>query len=105
MDSLGMMILTVPVLFPLVQELAPDLGMSQAEAAIWFGIVVVIAIEIGLMTPPLGLNVYIIQGVAPDIPVTAIIRGVVPFWVADVLRLVVLILIPALVLWFPRWRG
>jgi TRAP-type C4-dicarboxylate transport system permease large subunit len=105
MDSLGMMILTVPVLFPLVQELAPDLGMSQAEAAIWFGIVVVIAIEIGLMRPPLGLNVFIIQGVAPDIPVTAIFRGVVPFWVADILRLVVLILIPALVLWFPRWRG
>jgi tripartite ATP-independent transporter DctM subunit len=103
MDSLGMMILTVPVLFPLVQELAPDLGMSRGEAAIWFGIVVVIAIEIGLMTPPLGLNVFIIQGVAPDIPVTAIFRGVVPFWLADVARLVVLILIPALVLWFPRW--
>ena len=103
MDSLGMMILTVPVLFPLVQDLAPAFGMSAGEAAIWFGVIVVIAIEIGLMTPPLGLNVFIIQGVAPDIPVLSIFRGVVPFWVADVLRLVILILFPTLVLWFPRW--
>ena len=103
MDSLGMMILTVPVLFPLVQGLAPQFGLTAGDAAIWFGIIVVIAIEIGLMTPPLGLNVFVIQGVAPDIPVMDIFRGVVPFWLVDIVRLAALILFPALVLWFPQW--
>ena len=65
--------------------------------------IVVIAIEIGLMTPPLGLNVFVIQGVAPDIPVLSIFRAVVPFWLVDVARLAFLILFPALVLWFPQW--
>ncbi len=101
MDSIGMMILTVPVLFPLVQGIAPGLDMTASQAAIWFGIFVVIVIEIGLMTPPLGLNVFIIKGSVPDVPVLDIYRGVVPFWIADLLRLTLLILFPTLVLWLP----
>ncbi len=101
MESLGMMILTVPVLFPLVEAIAPGLGMTTAEAAVWFGVFVVIAVEIGLMTPPLGLNVFVIKGAIGDIRTGTIFRGVLPFWSMDVARLVLLILAPPVALWLP----
>lgn len=101
LDSIGMMILTVPVLLPLVQGLAPELGMTTAEAAVWFGIFAIIVIEIGLLTPPFGLNVFIIKGAVRDVSLATIYRGVVPFWIADILRLTLLILFPALCLYIP----
>lgn len=101
LDSLGMMILTVPILFPLITGLAPELGMTPDQAAIWFGVFVIIVIEIGLMTPPLGLNVFIIKGAVGDIPITTVYKGVVPFWLTDIVRLTLLIFFPALVLWLP----
>ena len=93
-DSIGMMTLTVPILLPLVVSIAPELGMTPRDAAIWFGIFVIIAIEIGLVTPPFGLNVFIIKGTTPGLNLTTIYLGVVPFWLADVVRLVLLILFP-----------
>lgn len=105
MDSIGMMILTIPVIFPLIQELAPDIGMTVADAAIWFGIFVVIVIEIGLMTPPLGLNVFVIHGAARHIPLSAIYRGVIPFWIADIARLFLIIVFPGIALWLPKLLG
>lgn len=103
-DSIGMMTLTVPILLPLVVSIAPDLGMTPRDAAIWFGIFVIIAIEIGLVTPPFGLNVFIIKGTAPGLTLTTIYLGVIPFWLADVIRLVLLILFPVLTLYLPSLR-
>ncbi|RAI02063.1 C4-dicarboxylate ABC transporter permease [Acuticoccus sediminis] len=102
MESLGIITLTVPVLFPLVQALAPELGMTAAESAVWFGIFVVIAVEIGMLTPPLGLNVFVIKGAIKDIELATIFRGVVPFWIFDVVRLTVLAMVPSITLFLPR---
>ncbi|MCH8504892.1 MAG: TRAP transporter large permease [Ectothiorhodospiraceae bacterium] len=101
MESLGIVILTVPVLFPLIQILAPEFGMTSAEAAVWFGVFVVIAVEIGLLTPPLGLNVFVIKGAVGDVELSTIYKGVLPFWLSDLLRLILLILFPGLALYLP----
>lgn len=101
-DSLGMLLLTVPVLFPLIQGISGDLGMTPEEAALWFGVFAVIAIEIGLITPPIGLNVFVIRAAVKDASLGAAFRGVVPFLLTDILRVVLLILFPVIALWFPR---
>jgi len=92
-ESLSMLLLTVPIFFPLVQSLGFDL--------IWFGIVVVVVTEISLITPPVGLNVFVLRGVLGDVSTGTIFRGVTPFWVVDILRLALLVLVPALSLWLP----
>ncbi len=92
-ESLSMMLLTVPVFFPLVISLGFD--------PIWFGIVVVIVTEISLITPPVGLNVFVLKGVVGDISTGTIFRGVTPFWVFDILRLVIILAIPGVVLFLP----
>jgi len=92
-ESISMVLLTVPVFFPLVQSLGFDL--------IWFGIVVVCVTELSLITPPVGLNIFVVRGLLPDVPTAAIIRGLFPFIVADVLRLVVIVHIPWLSLVLP----
>lgn len=92
-ESLSMILLTVPIFAPVVEALGFDL--------IWFGILVVVATEISLITPPIGLNVFVLKGVLKDVPVTTIFRGVTPFWIADIFRLIILALIPALSLWLP----
>ena len=94
MDSLAMMLLTVPIFFPLVLEL----GFNP----IWFGILIVRVCEIGLITPPVGLNVYIIRGVAKDVPMQTIFRGIAPFLIADVLHVVLLVAFPQLSLFLPN---
>ena len=94
MDSLSMLLLTVPMLFPLVSELGFD--------PIWFGVIVVTVVEIGLITPPIGMNLFVILGTAPGLKLPTVIRGVVPFLIADILRLAVLIVFPSLVLWLPE---
>ena len=94
MDSLAMMLLTVPIFFPLILELGFD--------PIWFGILIVRICEIGLITPPVGLNVYIIRGVAKDVPMQTIFRGIVPFLIADVLHVTLLVAFPQLSLFLPN---
>ncbi|MCO6381494.1 MAG: TRAP transporter large permease [Vannielia sp.] len=93
-DSLAMILLTVPVVFPLVQEMGYD--------PIWFGILLVVVVEISLITPPIGMNIFIIRSVNPEIPTTTIFKGVLPFVAADVLRLALILLFPALVLFLPE---
>ena len=95
LDGLGLMLLTTPILLPVVE----GLGLSP----IWFGIFLIRAMEIGFVHPPLGLNLYVIQGIAPDIPLGRIFRGVLPFLAADLLHLLLLVLFPALVLALPAW--
>lgn len=101
-DSLGMLLLTVPVLFPVVQSISGDLGMTPDEAALWFGVFAIIVIEIGLITPPIGLNVFVIQASLRDASLAAAFRGVVPFLLTDIVRVVLLIVFPVIALWFPR---
>jgi TRAP-type C4-dicarboxylate transport system permease large subunit len=88
------MLLTVPLFYPVVTKLGYD--------PIWFGIVVVVAIEISLITPPIGLNVYMLKSIIPDVNATTIFRGVIPFIAADVVRLAVFVLMPGIVLFLPR---
>jgi C4-dicarboxylate transporter DctM subunit len=87
-------LLTVPIFFPS----SPGL----ASTPIWFGIVVVVVVEISLITPPVGLNVFVLKGVVGDVSTGTIFRGVTPFWVVDILRLILLLAAPALVLWLPN---
>jgi tripartite ATP-independent transporter DctM subunit len=93
LESLSMMLLTVPVFYPIVQTLGMDL--------IWFGIIVVVVIEIGLITPPIGLNVFMLKTLMPEIPTSTIFAGVLPFIVVDIIRVALLILIPGIVLFLP----
>ena len=98
MDELSMIILTIPVLFPSVMAL--DLwGLNPTDKAIWFGILVLCVVEFGLIAPPVGLNVYVINSLARDVPMAETYRGVVPFLIADVVRVTLLLLFPGLSLW------
>jgi C4-dicarboxylate transporter, DctM subunit len=97
LDGLALMLLTTPILLPVVQSL----GLSP----IWFGIFLVRAMEIGFVHPPIGMNLYVIQGIAKDVPLTRIFKGVLPFLAADFLHLTLLILFPALVLALPKALG
>jgi tripartite ATP-independent transporter DctM subunit len=92
-ESMSMILLTVPIFAPLVQQLGFDL--------IWFGILVVVVTEISLITPPIGLNVFVLKGVVRDVSVSTIFKGVTPFWCADIIRLILLTSIPALSLFLP----
>lgn len=93
-ESLSMLLLTVPIFFPLVTSLGFD--------PVWFGIVVVVVTEISLITPPVGLNVFVLKGVIGDVSTGVIFRGVTPFWIADLFRLALLAAVPALTLWLPN---
>jgi len=97
LDGLALMLLTTPILLPVIQ----DLGLSP----IWFGIFLVRAMEIGFVHPPIGLNLYVIQQIAADVPLSRIFKGVTPFLAADFLHLVLLILIPALAMALPKALG
>jgi tripartite ATP-independent transporter DctM subunit len=103
MDELAMILLTLPVFFPIVTAL--DFGMFPDEVAIWFGILVLIVVGIGLTAPPIGLNVFVISAIAKGVPITATYRGVLPFLAADLLRLAICVAFPALSLWLVRLLG
>jgi len=92
-ESMSMMLLTVPIFFPVVVELGFD--------PIWFGIVVVVVTEISLITPPVGLNVFVLSGLVKDISTGTIFRGILPFWVADMVRLAIIVLFPSIALLLP----
>jgi tripartite ATP-independent transporter DctM subunit len=101
MDELSMIILTVPILFPLVLEL--DLyGLGETEKALWFGILVLSVVEVGLIAPPVGLNVYVVNSLAPEVPMSETYKGVFLFLAADAVRIVLLVSFPILSLWLVR---
>ncbi len=98
MDSLAMILLTIPIFYPVVMGL--DLwGMSQSDKSIWFGILVLMVVEIGLVTPPVGMNVYIINSLAKDVPLIETFKGVMPFLASDFLRILLLLFFPAISLY------
>ncbi len=102
LESLSMILLTVPIFFPIVKGLAPQLGIDPRWVLIWFGIVIVVVTEISLITPPVGLNVYVLSSVVPDLRTTTVFRGMLPFIVVDFARLAALTLLPAISLYLPR---
>ena len=93
LDAMAMIILLVPIVFPVVTQMGFD--------PIWFGVIIVMTVELGLITPPVGMNVFVINSIARDIPLPTIFRGVMPFVLADILRLILLIAFPAIVIWLP----
>ena len=93
-ESLSMLLLTVPVFFPLVANLGFDL--------VWFGIVVVVVTEISLITPPVGMNVFVLSAILKDINTGVIFRGVTPFWIADLIRLAIIVLVAQISLFLPQ---
>jgi TRAP-type C4-dicarboxylate transport system permease large subunit len=101
MDELAMILLTLPVFFPIIQGL--DFGMPPDEVAIWFGVLVLIVVGIGLTAPPIGLNVFVINTIARDVPITRTYSGVLPFIVADLVRLGLVLAVPGLALALVRW--
>jgi tripartite ATP-independent transporter DctM subunit len=94
LESLSMILLTVPIFFPIILALGYD--------PVWFGILVVMVVEIGLITPPIGVNLFVIRSVMPDIPMMTVVRGVIPFIVADILRILLIAAVPAISLWLPH---
>ena len=96
MDSLAMILLTIPVFFPLVMSL--DFGLSPEETAIWFGILTLVVVEVGLITPPVGLNVFIINKMAKDVPIIDTFKGVIPFLLSDIIRIILLFSFPSITL-------
>jgi len=93
LDTVSLLFLTLPILFPVVKSL----GFS----GIWFGILVTKLIEVSLITPPLGLNVYVIKGILPEVEIGTIFRGCIPFLIMDILTLMILFLFPQIVIWLP----
>ena len=93
MDSFAIMVITLPTVAPLIISLDYDL--------IWWGIVMVVVVETGLITPPFGINIFVIKSVAGDVPLTTVFRGVVPFVAADFLKLALIVIFPWIVMWLP----
>lgn len=93
MDALAMIILTVPIIFPVIKELGFD--------PIWFGVIIVMTVELGLIHPPVGMNIFVIKSVIEDVKISTIFYGVLPFIVTDLLRLAILIAFPIIALWLP----
>ena len=100
MDELAMILLTLPVFFPVVTAL--DFGMTTEATALWFGVLVLTVVGIGLTAPPIGLNVFVIASMARDVPIGRIYRGVLPFLVTDIIRLALCVAFPGLSLWLVR---
>ncbi|MGV0959392.1 MAG: TRAP transporter large permease [Limnohabitans sp.] len=97
MDAMAMIILTVPIIYPVIVQLGFD--------PIWFGVIIVMTVELGLIHPPVGMNVFVIKSVVKDVSFTTIFKGVIPFVVTDLFRLVILISFPAIALWLPSKMG
>ena len=103
MDELSMILLTIPIFFPVVMGL--DFGMPKESVAIWFGIMVLMTVGFGLLAPPVGLNVYVVNGMAKNVPISESYRGVLPFLVSDVLRTALLLVFPPISLWLVKFVG
>lgn len=97
MDSLSMILLTVPIVFPMMTAL--DFGLTPDEFAVWFGIIVLIVVEVGLITPPVGMNLFIISSMARDVRLSYTFRGVLPFVASDIVRTIILVAFPPITLW------
>ncbi|EJL82534.1 TRAP transporter, DctM subunit [Polaromonas sp. CF318] len=103
MDELSMLLLTIPIFFPMVMGL--DFGMAKESTAIWFGIMVLMTVGFGMLAPPVGLNVYVVNGLAKDVPISESYKGVMPFLISDTIRTTLLLLFPGISLWLVKYIG
>ena len=101
MDSLSMILLTVPIFWPIVAGL--EFPLQGEELKLWFGIISLIVVEVGLITPPVGLNVFVINSMADDVPMFETFKGVMPFFLSDAVRVAFILAFPAIALALPRW--
>ena len=101
MDELSMILLTIPIFFPMIIGL--DFGMPKESVAIWFGILVLMTVGFGLLAPPVGLNVYVVNSLAKDVPIAESYRGVMPFLISDVFRTLLLLFFPGISLWLVKY--
>ena len=93
MEELSMILLTLPVFFPIIVQLGFD--------PIWFGILIVVVVEIGLISPPVGMNLFVLSTLIPEVPTRTVFRGVIPFVIVDIIRLAILVAFPAISLYLP----
>ena len=100
MDSLSMILLTIPIFFPMVMTL--DFGLTPEETALWFGILVLIVVEVGLITPPVGLNLYVVQGARKSGSMSDVMLGAVPYVLVMLAMAIALIAFPQIALWMPQ---
>jgi tripartite ATP-independent transporter DctM subunit len=100
MDSLSMIILAIPFFWPVIAGL--DFGLSPDDLKIWFGVISLVVVELGLITPPVGLNVFIINSLARDVPMRETFKGVMPFFASEIVRVTLLVAFPAITLFLPR---
>ncbi len=103
MDELSMILLTIPIFFPVVMGL--DFGLSKESTALWFGIMVLMTVGFGMLAPPVGLNVYVVNSMAKDVPIKESYKGVMPFLISDTLRTLLLLFFPAISLWLVKYVG
>jgi len=96
MDELSMLLLTIPIFFPIIMQL--NFGMTPEQTAIWFGVMVLMTVGFGMLAPPVGLNVYVVNGMAKDVPLSESYKGVMPFLISDTLRTLLLLFFPGLTL-------
>jgi len=101
MDELSMILLTIPIFFPMIMGL--DFGMPKESVAIWFGIMVLMTVGFGMLAPPVGLNVYVVNTMAKDVPISESYKGVMPFLISDTIRTTVLLLFPGISLWLIQY--
>jgi acyl dehydratase len=90
------LLLTIPIFFPIIMQL--NFGMSPESTAIWFGVMVLMTVGFGMLAPPVGLNVYVVNGMAKDVPLSESYRGVMPFLISDTLRTLLLLFFPGITL-------
>ena len=95
MDSMALIVLTIPIFFPLVMKLGFD--------PIWFGVIIVLVGEMGVITPPVGVNVFVIKGIAPDVPLEKIFKGIFPFLIALIIVTMILIVFPQIATFLPSF--
>ena len=104
MDELSMLLLTLPVIFPAVMGL--DLwGLEREAKALWFAILVLTTVSIGMIAPPVGMNVYVVNNMAKDVPISESYKGVMPFLISDTLRTALLVAFPSISLWLVQYIG
>ena len=101
MDELSMILLTIPIFFPMIMGL--DFGMPKESVAIWFGIMVLMTVGFGMLAPPVGLNVYVVNTMAKDVPISESYKGVMPFLVSDTIRTTLLLFFPGISLWLIQY--
>jgi TRAP-type C4-dicarboxylate transport system permease large subunit len=94
LEGFSILVLTLPIVIPIVQALGYDL--------IWFGVLMVIVLEMGLISPPVGINVFVVKGLVPDVPLTKVFAGILPFWLAMLVGLILLIAFPDIALLLPN---